>query len=163
MIEKIEKVSYKQVFEDAESLAFKIVDEKDKYKAIHPIPSGGIAIGTIIAQMIDLPMISVDEYKNYKNKKEILVVDDLVDSGKTLERYKESDCAVLYKKPHSPKPKYCLRNIGTNWVVFPHEKDKDGILDHLIRVFEFIDIHLDEKEEEILLKILNKIKNNAIQ
>jgi hypoxanthine phosphoribosyltransferase len=159
MTEQITQVTYKQVVGDAELLAFKIVDKKEKYKAVHPIPSGGIAIGTIISQMLDLPMISVEEYKQYKNKKEVLVVDDLVDSGKTLLRYKESDCAVLYKKPHSPKPTYHLKDIGSNWVIFPHEKDKDGILDHLVRVFEFIDIRLNEKEEQTLLDILNKIKH----
>lgn len=158
-MEKITQVTYKQVIADAESLAFKIVDNKEKYKAVHPIPSGGIAIGTVISQMLSLPMISVEEYKQYEKKHEILVVDDLVDSGRTLERYLESDCAVLYKKPHSPKPKYYLKDIGSNWVIFPHEKDKDGILDHLVRVFEFIDIRLNEEEEQTLLNILNKIKH----
>lgn len=161
MIEIIKVVTYKQSIEDAKSLAFKVVDYKGKYKAIHPIPAGGIAIGTIISEMLELPMISVEEYKQYPNKSEILIVDDLVDSGKTLLRYQESDCAVLYKKPHSPKPTYYLKDIGEEWVNFPHEKDKDGILDHVIRVCSFINIRLNEEEEKIVLQILNKIKNNA--
>lgn len=162
MTEIIEIVTYKQSVEDARELAFKITEARFKYKFIHPIPAGGIAIGTTISEILALPMLSVEEYKQHPNKKEVLVVDDLVDSGKTLERYKESDCAVLYKKVHSPKPTYYLKEIGSNWVTFPHEKDKDGILDHLIRVMSFINIQLDENEEQVLLNILNRIKKHGI-
>lgn len=149
-------MTYKEVLKDAKLLALKI--PYSRYKAIHGIPAGGIAIAVAIADVLNIDnLLSVDDYKK-SNKKEVLVVDDLVDSGKTLKRYKESDCAVLYKKPHSPEPTYYLKNIGSEWVTFPHEKDKDGILDHVIRVFSFIDIQLDENEEQVILNMLNRIK-----
>lgn len=152
------KVTYRQTTSDASKLYFSI--KIDKYRAIHPIPAGGISIATVFSILSGLPMLSVEEYKKYKNKKQVLVVDDLVDSGKTLERYKDSDTAVLYKKPHSPKPTYYLKDIESSWLIFPHEKDKDGILDHITRVFSFINIRLEENEEMALLNILNKIKKH---
>lgn len=149
--------TYDETIQDARELALKIPG--GRYKAIHPIPAGGIAIGVILAEILELPLLSVEEYKQYSDKKDVLLADDLVDSGETLKRYPESDAAVLYKKPHSPEPTYYLKDIGSEWVIFPHEKDKYGILDHLIRVFSFIDIRLEEKEEQSLLNILNKINN----
>lgn len=148
---------YKEVLKDAYELSLKI--PKDKYRAIHPIPAGGIAIGVVVAQSLNIgEILSIEEYKNYKNKGEVLVIDDLVDSGKTLLRYSESDAAVLYKKPHSPKPTYYLKDINSEWITFPHEKDKDGILHHITRVFSFVDIRLTEEQEKIIISLLNKFK-----
>ena len=150
-------MNYKQVIEDAKLLTTKI--DGTAYKAIHPIPAGGIAIGVIMSEILDLPLLSVEEYKNYPVLEEVLVVDDLVDSGKTLLRYPKSDTAVLYKKIHCQvEPTYYLKEIGSEWVTFPHEKDKDGILDHLIRVVSFINVQMNEEEEKSILSILNKIK-----
>jgi len=150
-------MTYNEIIEDAKKLALKIVFSK--YCAIHPIPAGGIAVAVAMNEILKYKMLSVEEYKNYPNKSEVLVIDDLVDSGKTVERYPESDVAVLYKKVHCPiTPKYYLKEIGSEWVTFPHEKDKDGVLDHLLRVFEFINVHLDQDEQGLALDILKKIK-----
>ena len=153
-------MTYDETIKDAILLADKI--DGSAYDAIHPIPAGGIAIGVTMANELGIEKIlSVEEYKNYLHQDRVLVVDDLVDSGKTLERYKNSDCAVLYKKPHSPIPTYYLKEIGSEWVTFPHEKDKDGILDHVTRVFSFVDIRLSEKEEELILNLLNSFKRRV--
>lgn len=151
-------MNYQEVVSDARKLALKI--DGTAYKAIHPIPAGGIAIGVAMSEMLGLPLLSVEEYKGYPMPEEVLVVDDLVDSGKTLLRYPNSDTAVLYKKVHClVEPTYYLKEIGSDWVTFPHEKDKDGILDHLIRVFSFINIQLSQDEEKSMLAILNRLRN----
>ena len=149
-------MTYKQIIRDSKQLA--VLIPKGKYKAIHGIPAGGIVTAIVMAEKLKINnILSVDQYKKYENKKEVLVVDDLIDTGKTLQRY-QSDCAVIYKKPHSPKPTYWLKNINSKWVTFPHEKDKDGILDHIVRIFSFIDIRLDEQHEQVIINLLNKIK-----
>lgn len=150
-------ITYKKIIQDSKELA-KLINKK--YKAIHGIPAGGIATAVVMAQELNIDnILSVEDYKNYKNKQEVLVVDDLIDSGETLKKYIQSDCAVVYKKPHSPELKYHLKDIGSEWVEFPHEKDKAGILDHIIRVFSYIDIRLDDNEQQLMIQILNKIKN----
>jgi hypoxanthine phosphoribosyltransferase len=151
------KITYQDIKRDAQKLAKQI---PLKYDAIFGIPSGGIAVAIYIEEMINTGnLLSLEEYQNYKDKSKVLVVDDLIDSGKTLEKYKESDIAILYKKPHSPEiAKYYLKDIGSEWLTFPHEKDSTGILDHLIRVFSFIDIRLTDLQQEELIKILLKIK-----
>ena len=154
-------MQYEEVIRDAKLLAHKICDELEDipWKAIHPIPAGGIAIGVAMSEILELPLLSTGEYKEYKKKHEVLVVDDLVDSGKTLLRYPRSDTAVLYRKIHCQVPTtFYLKEIGSEWVTFPHEKDKDGILDHVIRVFSFINVQLSEDEENVALNILNKLK-----
>ena len=156
-------MTYQEVIKDSRLLAEKIqvacVVDRTPYEAIHPIPAGGIAIGVVLSEYLGIPILSVEEYKNYPNKQNVLVADDLVDSGKTLLRYPDSDTAVLYKKVHCQVlPTYFLKEIGSEWVTFPHEKDKDGILDHVIRVFSFINIQLTKEQEEMMIDILNKIK-----
>jgi len=153
-------MTYEEVIRDAKKLALDIHNlDLEKYEYIHPIPAGGIAIGVAMSEILNIPLLSVGEYKTVPNKRKVLVVDDLVDSGKTLLRYPDSDTAVLYKKVHcSVLPTYYLKEIGSEWVTFPHEKDKDGILDHVIRVFSFINIQLTKEQEDMMIDILNKIK-----
>jgi len=157
-------VTYKQIIKDSIELANHIknnyVNRAKEYKAIHGIPAGGIATAVVMAHVLNIDnILSAEDYKNYENKSEVLVVDDLVDSGATLKKFSESDCAVVYKKPHSPQPTYYYKDIESGWVEFPHEKDKAGILDHIIRVFSYIDVQLSDEEQQLVIQLLNKIKN----
>lgn len=153
------KINFNQIVKDSNELANSIQLEKYRlnYKAIHGIPNGGIAVMIIIGELLKLKMLSINEYKKYKNKKKVLVVDDLIDTGETLKRYSESDTAVLYKKPHSPKPTYWLKDIGSKWIILPHEKE-NCIKDNITRIFSYINIQLNKQEQNILFNLLNKIK-----
>ena len=63
----------------------------------------------------------------------VLVVDDVFDTGKTAEAAKvlfdaasiEMRIATVYWKPAknqtSLKPDYYVRDVGSEWIVFPHE------------------------------------------
>lgn len=54
-----------------------------------------------------------------------LIIDDLVDSGKTLiavrQFYPKSKTATLYVKECSPQPDYFVELFPNNWIVFPWE------------------------------------------
>ena len=65
----------------------------------------------------------------------VLVVDDVFDTGKTAEAMKErldaigvdARIACVYWKPEKNltdlRPDYFVRDVGTSWIVFPHEID----------------------------------------
>lgn len=129
-------IDYRQLETDSTKLAVKI--PKERYKSVFGIPSGGILPGYIVCKTLGLTLLSVEEYNALDNKKDCLVVDDLVDSGTTLAKYPNSDHAVIYKKPHSPEPTYYLEDIPKEWVNFPHEKEGTGVEEHIIRLMEYI-------------------------
>lgn len=96
------RISYEQLRQDAKELANKI---PHRYSSVHPIVRGGVFPATIIANVLNLPLVADGEMDVHT-----LVVDDLIDSGKTLEAYEHKwDTAVLYRKPHSPQTTYCNR------------------------------------------------------
>lgn len=65
----------------------------------------------------------------------VLVVDDVFDTGKTAEAVKakleslgvEMRMACVYWKPEKNqtalRPDYCAKDVGSEWIVFPHEID----------------------------------------
>lgn len=152
------KINFNQIVEDSIELAKRIKHTSEtKYKAIYGIPNGGIAVMIAMNSILNFKMLSIDEYRKYKNKKEVLIVDDLIDTGATLKKYPKSDCAVLYKKKHSPNPTYFLKEIDSEWIDLPHEKE-DCVIDNIIRIFSYINIPLTKEEQNVLFNLLNKIK-----
>lgn len=129
---KIE-ISYKTLVDDVASLAEKIRATeyfRAGYDSIYAIPRGGVPIGILLSDELDLPLVEKPTDKS-------LIVDDLVDSGRTLEQYKDYDTAVLYIKPHSPKPVY-FQEVLDGWIEFPYEKTEDDEQSVITRLLEII-------------------------
>jgi len=83
--------------------------------------------GVMISHALDIPFKAINVTPSVPLVfvgENILVVDDLVDSGKTLSLC-HSDIAVLYKKPTSIKEPTFWVGETDKWVVFPYEKGKD--------------------------------------
>jgi hypoxanthine phosphoribosyltransferase len=88
------------------------------FNGIYAVPRGGLVLGVRLSHELDLPMIlgGVD--------KRTLVVDDIADSGNTLEPYRKRGCAILtiFKHNMCPfTPTFHVRE-NTMWVKFPWEK-----------------------------------------
>lgn len=76
-----------------------------------------------------------------------LIVDDLIDSGKTFKRfhqeYPRNPLAAVYGKCHNSEipdmPPVCIGNFidGNEWIIFPDESGA-GIEENLSRVLEYI-------------------------
>lgn len=67
-----------------------------------------------------------------------LVVDDICDSGRTLEKYADWPSAVLFARPASAtKPTVCLE-VTDDWVVFPYEKQEEPGVEVVERVLQFL-------------------------
>lgn len=103
---------------DLLTLSSQIAPYKEKYKYIFGIPRGGLIVAVWLSHQLQIPYTS-----NLFIDPEILVVDDIADTGKTLFDLGQSwDTATLYYKIRSSvKPTYYAQETS-NWIVFPYER-----------------------------------------
>ena len=142
-------VSWDQIHRDSRALAWRLdkqgPGEGGEWKAIVAITRGGMAPAMIIARELDVRTIDTISVKSYDWQKQgseatvlkapdsalmgdgtgILVIDDLVDSGKTLELvrqlYPKAHFATVYAKPHGRAmvDTYITEVSQDTWIFFP--------------------------------------------
>lgn len=94
-------------------------------KYIYGIPKGGLPIAVHLAHHLGLYLIDNKPMFSEKIRtfgyKNILVVDDVADTGKTLEEYSMFTSATLfYKKQSTIEPTFYVETTD-KWIVFPWE------------------------------------------
>ena len=107
----------------------------ESFEAVYGIPRGGLIIAVLVSHKLNIPLIT--DLKNMYGKK-FLIVDDIADTGVTLERYKKlevCDKAVFatldYHKQSTVVPDYWISEKGDRWIVYPWEReDSDEIQDY---------------------------------
>jgi hypoxanthine phosphoribosyltransferase len=82
---------------------------------VYGIPRGGVPIAVRLASLLDLPLTN-------RPIMQTLIVDDVVDTGKTREHYAMfPNFASLHYKPWATrKPTYYIHET-TKWIVYPWE------------------------------------------
>jgi len=105
------------------------------YEGIYAIPRGGLIIGVMMSHKLGLPLI--DRLQSYYGKK-FLIVDDIADTGGTLEKMKAEiynnahTATIHYHKQSSVEPSYWVEEKGDDWIVYPWEQDdSEEIQDYL--------------------------------
>ena len=141
-------VSWDQFHRDARALAWRLADGGREWRAIVCITRGGLVPAMIVARELDIRVIDTISVKSYQGAaagagqgelkvmkspdpelvgdgEGILVVDDLVDSGRTLElvrqMYPKAHFATVYAKPKG-KPmvqSYVTEVSQDTWIFFP--------------------------------------------
>ena len=140
-------VSWDQIHRDSRALAWRL-DGKGpndgEWKAVVAITRGGMAPAMIVARELDIRTVDTISVKSYDNQAQseasvlkspdktmmgdgtgILVVDDLVDSGKTLELvrdlYPNAHFATVYAKPKGrPMVDTFITEVSQDtWIFFP--------------------------------------------
>jgi xanthine phosphoribosyltransferase len=145
-------VSWDQIHRDARALAWRLQGhgpDNGVWKAVVAITRGGLVPAMIVSRELDIRVVDTISVKSYhsgggaadqrreamvtKSPQEdlmgdgtgILIVDDLVDSGKTLELvrrlYPAAHFATVYAKP-SGKPQvdtYITEVSQDTWIFFP--------------------------------------------
>ncbi len=138
--------SYNEFVKDVRDLAKKM--PKD-YEAIVAVARGGLTIAHFLAEALEIKEVYTIGAKSYENRtkqgkpligqaptvlaKKILVVDDIVDSGETMERvlkalrHKNSEAkidtaALFYKPGASFKPDFWVQN-ASEWIEFFWSED----------------------------------------
>lgn len=116
-------------------LAQHIKDEGRSYDAIYPIPRGGYFTAIQLSQILDVRI----ECDIRKITPKTLVVDDICDSGKTIEGFSNYDTAVTFVKERSKdKVSFWGGIVSANdWLIFPDEHEAT-VEDNIVRILEYI-------------------------
>jgi len=140
-------ISWDQIHRDSRALAWRLDGKGPQdgtWKAIVAITRGGMAPAMIIARELDVRTVDTISIKSYDHQKQssakvlkspdaemmgdgtgILVIDDLVDTGKTLEvvknLYPKAHIATVYAKPKGrPMVDSFITEVSQDtWIFFP--------------------------------------------
>lgn len=112
---------------------------KSSFDLVVGIERGGLIPASIIAYKLNLPVYSINDQSISKNnlylaKKNLLIVDDINDTGLTIKELKpkvEKFCekfkiVCFYQKDHTEitNIKYGIQVPSDWWIVFPWEKEE---------------------------------------
>ncbi len=120
------KITWKEFIEDIRLLQKKIEPIQWKLTGIYGIPRGGLAVAVLLSHKTGLPIIM--DKKKITSK--TLIVDDIADSGKTLQKLlrsikkkrKDVIIATVWYYPASKiNPDYYIKIKENNWIIFPWE------------------------------------------
>jgi xanthine phosphoribosyltransferase len=141
-------VSWDQLHRDARALAWRLQGPgpiaEGGWKAVVAITRGGMAPAMIIARELDIRMVDTISVKSYNHQtqsepkvikapnaeligdgKGVLVIDDLVDTGRTLEVVRKhmpkAHIATVYAKPMGrPQVDSFITEVSQDtWIFFP--------------------------------------------
>ncbi len=141
-------VSWDQIHRDARALAWRLdgqgPGEGGAWRAVVAITRGGMAPAMIVARELDIRMVDTVSVKSYQHQTQsepevikqpdmemvgdgtgVLVIDDLVDTGRTLEAVRElmpkAHIATVYAKPMGrPMVDTFITEVSQDtWIFFP--------------------------------------------
>jgi len=140
-------ISWDQIHRDSRALAWRLDGQgpdDGAWRAVVAITRGGMAPAMIVARELDIRTVDTISVKSYDNQTQsearvlkapdaalmgdgtgILIVDDLVDSGKTLELvralYPRAHFATVYAKPKGrPQVQTFITEVSQDtWIFFP--------------------------------------------
>ena len=102
---------------------------------VYGIPTGGAVVATMVAQRLGLPL------RETPDDPTTLVVDDLVDTGRTMKAVRPDAgpfVDALFRKPWSPASYAVNATLTEAWLAFPWEKDDGDPVDAVIRLLQHI-------------------------
>lgn len=109
------KYTWGEFEEHSRCLAQYIVDSGVVYSAVYGVPRGGVPLAVRLSTYLGLPI--VDEYITDYN---ILVCDDIVDSGITRDRY-PGDFVCLHCRSSKTDVVTFFADMKDDWIVYPWE------------------------------------------
>jgi xanthine phosphoribosyltransferase len=140
-------ISWDQIHRDSRALAWRLDGQgpdNGAWRAVVAVTRGGMAPAMIAARELDIRTVDTISIKSYDHQKQsdacvlkapdpelmgdgtgILIIDDLVDSGKTLEvvrkMYPKAHFATVYAKPKGrPQVDTFITEVSQDtWIFFP--------------------------------------------
>jgi len=140
-------ISWDQIHRDSRALAWRLDGhgpDNGAWRAVVAVTRGGMAPAMIVARELDIRVVDTISVKSYNHQDQmdakvlkapddemmgdgtgILIVDDLVDSGKTLElirkTYPKAHFATVYAKPQGrPQVDTFITEVSQDtWIFFP--------------------------------------------
>ena len=109
----------------------------ESFEAVYGVPRGGLIIAVLVSHILGIPLIT--SLRDMYGKK-FLVVDDIADTGRTLEKLKKLEvcngatfATLDYHKQSSVVPDCWISEKGDRWIVYPWEReDSKEVQDYLV-------------------------------
>jgi hypoxanthine phosphoribosyltransferase len=119
----------------ADFLAERITESQLHIKEIYGVPRGGLIIASLLSYRLNIPL-TMSRVSSKCENENILIVDDICDTGKTLEKYKIFRYPIVtihYKKSAMLKPFIYYEEVKeTDWINYPWElENSETIPDYL--------------------------------
>ena len=136
-------ISWDQMHRDSRALAWRL-DVQRNWKGVLAVTRGGMIPAMIVSRELDIRTVDTISIKSYDHQKQteaiilkkpdkalvgdgndILIIDDLVDTGKTLkivkEIYPKAHFATVYAKPKGKEmvDTYITEVSQDTWIFFP--------------------------------------------
>lgn len=128
-------LSWQDIEDAVERLAINITNSEKKIVDIIGLPRGGLIPAVMLSHKLGIPLLSEEE-EIETEEGYTLLVDDICDSGNTLQEYEEYEhiltVTLHYKSSASVEPNFWWRLAPENeWIVYPWEnKDSETIQDY---------------------------------
>lgn len=119
--------------QDADKLAGMLQQGGNHFTGVYGVPRGGVPLAAHISLRLNIPIYDTPAPG-------VLIVDDLIDSGATLQEFYEQGytTAVLYKKKHSPDvATHCVKTLD-GWIEFFYEQTEQDSQHIITRLLEHI-------------------------
>lgn len=101
-------------------------------RVIHGIPRNGLILAVALSHRLDIPMVTELRLRDDYELNQILIVDDVSDTGKTLGKYVGIPIATLYYKPKTSKVEPDIYVHKTDrFIVFPWETEESAKADYM--------------------------------
>lgn len=102
-------------------------------KYVCGLPRGGLIPAVLISHRLDIPLVTEHDIENDDiNFGDVLLVDDIADSGRTLQRFLYNRkkpfgvYTICYKEKSKVVPEYYSINVDESiWIVFPWEVEQN--------------------------------------
>ena len=111
----MKKLSWKEFDDCIYSIHIKCKNKK--FEGVYGVPRGGLCIAVALSHSLGIPLLK-------EPKDNSLIVDDIYDTGYTLEKIKHLKGSETYVWISKKKPTWwnCYKYINDNeWIIFPWE------------------------------------------
>ena len=115
-------LTWKDIEDAVTSLAHRIKESGIEITSIYGLPRGGLIPAVMLSHKLNIPL--------FKSGYDVLlgttlIVDDICDTGETLEKYTNYPIATIHhKQTASVEPTFHYSLVrGTAWIVYPWEND----------------------------------------
>ena len=116
-------------WDDVEDLVLDLSKNVSKeIKFIHGLSRGGLIPAVMLSHITGIPF---RKSPAFCEPEEVLIVDDICDSGETLLKYEKYPTAVLHFKPHTSNfipTFYANLHKGDEWIIYPWEQDDSNTI-----------------------------------
>lgn len=114
-----------------------------QYNYLYGIPRGGTILANILSYKLNIPVLNKINECSVDN---ILIVDDICDSGKTIKKYMSSyDTLVLFVNNKSNLEPTYFYEYSSEWLVFPYEYDVNSEIEYSDTVSSVNKLNIEER------------------